>query len=330
MKILQQINKKTPKKFQQTYVLQTCLLFCMLTAASVLFLSWGFAAHRKIIDVTIHFVSEPLHGFFKANRDWLVEHALDADLRKHSVIGEAEKHYIDLEAFGVSQEQEICLPPFDWNDAVGTFGEDELRSNGIGPWNVQWQYRKLTVAFASQDKTKILRCAADLAHYIADLHVPLHTTENYDGAITGQKGIHSLWETQVPELRMAEFDLVSYSSALNYLPLCTDSIWDIISESHGCLPLVFSAEKEAMEEIGEHDSFAFVVRGRTRQKMRTEAFVSLYHAKLNGQVEQRMRSSIEVCALFWYCAWVQAGQPTLPLNTNDQNSFRRIFKWLIN
>lgn len=58
-------------------------------------MGWGFAAHRKIVDVAIQHVPEPLHEFFKHHRNWLVEHALDADLRKHSVIGEAEKHYIE-------------------------------------------------------------------------------------------------------------------------------------------------------------------------------------------------------------------------------------------
>ena len=41
----------------------------------------------------------------------------------------------------------------------------------------------------------VLRTAADLGHYLADAHVPLHTTGNYNGQRTNQTGIHALWET---------------------------------------------------------------------------------------------------------------------------------------
>jgi hypothetical protein len=43
-----------------------------------------------------------------------------------------------------------------------------------------------------QRKTKkheILFIAADLGHYIADAHMPLHTSDNHDGQLTDQKGI---------------------------------------------------------------------------------------------------------------------------------------------
>ena len=35
---------------------------------------------------------------------------------------------------------------------------------------------------------------ADLGHYLADAHVPLHTG-NYSSQRTNQTGIHALWET---------------------------------------------------------------------------------------------------------------------------------------
>ena len=49
----------------------------------------------------------------------------------------------------------------------------------------------------------VLRTAADLGHYLADAHVPLHTTGNYNGQRTNQTGIHALWETHNVEHLMA-------------------------------------------------------------------------------------------------------------------------------
>ena len=301
--------------------------------ASVIFspslMGWGFAAHRKIVDVAIHHVPEPLHSFLKLNREWLVEHALDADLRKHSVIGEAEKHYIDLDEFGASDSLSICMPPPNWKDAVATFGEAELRERGIGPWNVKWQFKNLIDAFEAQDKNRILRSTVDLAHYLADLHVPLHTSKNYDGALTEQIGIHALWETQVPESKMDEFSLVNLETVQHWNPQCANSIWQVVKESHMCLDIVFKAEKEAMNEIGENQAFSFCTRGRVRQKMRSDAFVELYYDKLKGQVEQRMAKSIQACSIYWYSAWVMAGQPPLPGKKTEISRVRAMIEWII-
>lgn len=293
-------------------------------------MGWGFAAHRKIVDVAIQHVPEPLHEFFKHHRNWLVEHALDADLRKHSVIGEAEKHYIDLDEFGISEYDSMCLPPARWDEAIILYGEKCLRDRGIGPWNVAWQYQRLVEAFRSQNQRRILQCAADLAHYVADLHVPLHTSANYDGAASGQNGIHALWETQLPETYMDEYNLLGPDLPISWSPHCVDSIWDVIIESHRCLDLVFNAEKETMEEIGETNAFSYTIRGKARQKMRSEAFISCYHGKLNGQVEQRMTRSIQACSIYWYAAWVQAGQPQLQEQQTNKSRLDALIEWLKN
>ena len=72
--------------------------------------------------------------------------------------------------------------------------EDSLHAHGIGPWHALKTYRKLIFAFDQKDENAILRYAVDLAHYISDLHVPLHTSANYDGKQTDQTGIHALWK----------------------------------------------------------------------------------------------------------------------------------------
>jgi hypothetical protein len=62
-------------------------------------------------------------------------------------------------------------------------------------WNVTWHIQdmmeKLTQAFKEKRKSEILFIAADLGHYIADAHMPLHTSDNHDGQLTDQR--NSLW-----------------------------------------------------------------------------------------------------------------------------------------
>jgi hypothetical protein len=58
-------------------------------------------------------------------------------------------------------------------------------------WNVTMAYQdmmeKLTQAFKEKRKSEILFIAADLGHYIADAHMPLHTSDNHDGQLTDQR-----------------------------------------------------------------------------------------------------------------------------------------------
>jgi hypothetical protein len=93
---------------------------------------------------------------------------------------------------------------------------------------------------------------------------------------------------------------------------------------------VFNAEKETMEEIGETNAFSYTIRGKARQKMRSEAFISCYHGKLNGQVEHRMTRSIQACSIYWYAAWVQAGQPQLQEQQTKKSGLNALIEWLKN
>tara|TARA_B110000444_G_C18769497_1_gene561756 strand:- start:763 stop:1032 length:270 start_codon:yes stop_codon:yes gene_type:complete len=83
--------------------------------------------------------------------------------------------------------------PRKWNDAVEKFTEDTLLAYGIIPWHIQKVFNRLVKAFENHDVDYILKNSADLGHYISDAHVLLHTTENYNGQLTGQKVIHAFF-----------------------------------------------------------------------------------------------------------------------------------------
>jgi hypothetical protein len=53
----------------------------------------------------------------------------------------------------------------------------------LGIFRIWWQINK---AFKDKRKTKSF-IAGDLGHYIADGHMPLHTSDNHDGQNTNQK-----------------------------------------------------------------------------------------------------------------------------------------------
>ena len=275
--------------------------------------SWGFFAHKKINRLAIFTLPEEMFGFFKANADYITEHSVDADKRRHSVKGEAPKHYIDIDHYGgdsiQSPDSLFRLVPKKWNEAVSKFSKDTLETYGTLPWQLNLLCDNLKSAFETKDKKKILRLAADIGHYVGDAHVPLHTTENYNGQISGQYGIHGFWESRLPELFYEEYDLFSPKAA--YQDLKLNFIWEVVYQSHLALDSVLSFEKQLTESYPEDLKMSYEERGTIMTEVYSREFSTEYHNMLDGMVERRMRSAIYTLGSLWYTCWVDAGQPDL-------------------
>ena len=67
-----------------------------------------------------------------------------------------------------------------------------LNKTGYLPWYIQTLTEKLTAALKRRNKSEILFISSELSHYVADTLQPLHTSSNYDGQLTNQKGVHAL------------------------------------------------------------------------------------------------------------------------------------------
>ena len=91
---------------------------------------------------------------------------------------------------------------------------------------------------------RILSLSSDLGHYIADAHVPLHTTENYNGQLTNQKGIHGFWESRIPEISAEEYDYLLGTAVYVADPL--KEAWRIVKESNSAVDSVLKFEKELL------------------------------------------------------------------------------------
>lgn len=268
--------------------------------------AWGFFAHRRINRLAVFSLPQEMIGFFKENIRYITENSVNPDRRRYAVEGEAEKHFIDADVFGDSAIYQL---PRYWEQAIAIYGEDSLRSIGIGPWNVHSVQMQLTQAFIRKDSKSILRLAADLGHYIGDINVPLHTTENYNGQLTGQYGIHGFWESRIPELMSDEYDF--FVGKAVYLEHPQLTAWDAVIQAHLALDSVLRFEKELTKRFKKDKKYSFEERGNQTVKTYSREFTRAYANLLNGQVERQMRKSIKMTADFWFTAWVDAGQPNL-------------------
>jgi hypothetical protein len=277
----------------------------ILIGLLVLFSGWGFHAHRQINRLAVFTLPPEMIAFYKANITFLAEASVNADRRRFSVPDEAPRHYIDIDHFGDSAV--YTMPRF-WNDAVALYGEDTLRAYGILPWHVNVMFYRLRDAFMVKDPSRILSLSADLGHYIADAHVPLHTTENYNGQMTGQEGIHAFWESRIPELFSAQFDF--FVGKATYIENPQLAIWKAIESTHRELDSVLNVERRLTEQFGER-KYSFETRGRQTVKVYSYEFSKAYHEELGGMVERQMRAAISLLGDFWFSAWADAGQPDL-------------------
>jgi hypothetical protein len=93
--------------------------------------------------------------------------------------------------------------------------------------------RGLAQAWGSGDPFQVAYAAAILCHYVGDLNVPLHTTENYDGQLSGQKGVHRRWETGLVE-RLGDWQPGLRPATLD--PRALEAPWDWLRQSNALVP----------------------------------------------------------------------------------------------
>jgi hypothetical protein len=271
--------------------------------------AWGFYGHKRINRVAIFSLPPEMFGFYKEHIEFITEHAVDPDKRRYAVKGEAECHYIDIDHYAHGGLNPFDLVPRPWSKAVEKFTEDTLRMYGIVPWHIQLMKLKLQRAFENKNVDLILKYSAEIGHYIGDAHVPLHTTENYNGQLTGQRGIHGLWESRLVEINADYYDyFVGKSTYLNN-PL--DFTWEAVIQSSRGVDSVLRIEKELTKEFPSDKKYAYEQRGNTTVQTYSYEFSQEYHKRLGGMVERRMKAAIIAVGSFWYTAWVDAGQPDL-------------------
>jgi len=281
------------------------VVFVYLIGICMLCSSWGFFAHQRINRLAVFTLPPEMIGFYKVNIQYITEAAVNPDRRRYSVVDEAPRHYIDLDHYGDSAMYKM---PFHWQQAVLLYTEDTLKKYGIAPWHINRMFYSLRDAFMLRDPDLILKRSADLGHYISDAHVPLHTTENYNGLLTNQEGIHAFWESRLPELFSDDFNF--FVGKADYISNPQLAAWKAIQTSHLALDSVLSMERALSEKMGEK-KYSFETKGRQTVKVYSQPYSRAYYLLLNGMVERRMRQAIKTTGDFWYTAWVDGGQPDL-------------------
>lgn len=195
---------------------------------------------------------------------------------------------------------------------------EHLSEHGILPFHLQLMEKRLSAAFRSGDNGKILQLSAEIGHYLGDAHVPLHTSRNYNGQLSGQVGIHAFWESRLPELFSSEYDF--WVGAAVYLPESENTYWQIVSDSHALVDSLLVMERHLSLNFPSDRIKCPEQRMGATVITQCEEYARAYHEALKGQVESRLRKAIITTGSVWMTAWVNAGQPDLSKLGIDKES----------
>jgi hypothetical protein len=260
--------------------------------------AWGAAAHRYIMRRAIDLLPPEIKPFFVANADEIVVRVTDPDTWRIVGWEDDPNHFLNFGApeFG---EYPFAALPREHGAALGKFGAATLKRLGTLPWREEEEagnLRRAMEGFKRNQPFSILDTvlfASVAAHYIQDAHQPLHATNNYDGQLTGQSGVHARFETALFE----QFQSRLLVSPAPPKPLgnVRDATFEVLLASYQQVQPLLAADKAAIAGKDAYDDDYF------------EKFLT----GVKPILERQLAASITATASLIIGAWQDAGRPVL-------------------
>ena len=283
----------------------------LVAAVGFALISWGKSGHAHINNGAVMALPQPMQAFFYNHIDYITQEANGPDVRKYTFMDSAEfpRHFIHLESLGNLD----TVPKFP-AQALKKYSKKFFIKHGWLPWAIQDYTDKLTIAFKQKHQTDILLLAADLGHYIGDAFMPLHVSLNHNGTLTNRKGVHALFESQIPELFADTYNY--HVGKARYIADVQQETWRIMTENLKAADTLLRVDRELSKTLPDDKIFEMDAQGNIKtneygEPLHTYSYCKLYQTKLNGMIEKHLRMAIAATASFWYTAWVNAGKPRL-------------------
>jgi hypothetical protein len=235
-------------------------------------------------------------AWFAGREAEVEDHASEPDHWKQDR-KEGPRHFLDVEPYGDADHLPRTL-----EEAQARVGGDYYRL-GVVPWIIQDRWHDLVDAFREGDPAKVALATAILGHYIADAHVPLHTTVNHDGQLTDQRGVHSRWESGLVGRYVAADDLtIPPAQPDSAFP---DRPWDWLKAAHALVPQLLADDREADRTTPQE----------ARGKQRTPAYWRIFWDQQGPVVKQQLQLAGEHLGDAILNAWIAAGKRPAPASS---------------
>lgn len=266
------------------------LLSWVILPIALVFISWGNTGHYTISSNAHKSFNAEMQQFY-AWSSVLANHASDADYRKGSDPTEGPKHYIDLDYYDEFNAGGGI--PENMADAIARYGSYDVYDWGILPWATLASYDSLVSTLRRGNYSKASLYAADLGHYVGDGHMPMHLTKNYNGQLTGNRGIHSRYESSMIDYYI---DNIEYSGK---------DIAQISDVSRYVFSYIYDNYKY-MDSVLIADNYAKTISSNTSS---SEYRAALW-LKTKGFTKVLLENASHALAQLIYTAWIEAGRPS--------------------
>src|SRR5581483_7470850 len=281
-------------------ILAAALLIGCWSAPTPAF-AWGAVAHRYLSERVVELLPPELKPLFVKNRGEFILRSNDPDLWRLFFDDEAPNHQID---FGVDDygAYPFTALPREYGAAIEKFGVATVRRHGTLPWRIQEVYGTLRRTFEGFGRGQLyaegnaILYAAALAHYLEDAHQPLHVHNNYDGQLTGQRGVHSRFESELFEKFRSRLTIAP--AAPRHVDSARDAAFAVVLDAYQQVPEILAADKAA---IGDRDAY-------------DDTYFEAFFQRLKPMLERQMGAAITVAASMIISAWEDAGRPQLRLD----------------
>lgn len=268
------------------------LLFCTSLVAQNE--KWGWDVHNYINDHVVDYLPSGM-SFFQDHRDFLKQHSVDPD--RDQLPG--FYHYIDIDYY---PEFFAGTLPHDMDSLLTLYDLPIVENNGIIPWIIEGWTDSLSILMAAGQWDGVWQIAAELGHYVADSHQPLHLTVNYNGQYTGNNGIHSRYETSMINPYLSQLPLPQ--SRGNYWPNVIDSVFLYIEEMYPFVDSILIADDLASDQDPNYGVTYYNILWQELEKVTT---ISIQQALIHF-------------ASLLQTAWENAGNPSpLSIRSDDHN-----------
>ena len=254
-------------------------------------LAWGPTAHDIVNTWAIQTLPPEIRSFFENNRQFLVEHANDADELMKKDRYERMRHYIYLDKYGVFPYPAL---PHNYERAKEKFGSWRINRDGMLPWQIGEFSLRLTKAMKAGNWEEVKLDAAALAHYVADAHDPLHTTQNFDGQLTLQTGLSARFDIHLFD-RYSKFFIMHPESAVK-IDDPTEYAFQTCLASNVWVDLIIWSDLRARESLTDY----------------TDEYYDRFYNQVGPTVVHEINAAAHDAGSYWYTAWLNAGRPQLP------------------
>jgi hypothetical protein len=255
--------------------------------------AWGASAEHLVTNKAIDTLPPDIRGFFEANRDFLVRHVTEPlDLLSKNPLTERRNHFLYLDHYGTFPFNSL---PRDYKLAVTKFTKSKLELSGVLPWQIGVYSQKLTAALRDHDWDQARLSAAYLAAYVAQAHDPFHTTEDFDGHLSGQNGVDLRFGSSLVDRYSLFFPMRPDDAMFLHDP--TDHAFDACMSAHSWVENVLLADRRARNGLSDY----------------TDEYYDRFYNLAGPIVIGQLTDAATDVGSYWLTAWINAGRPQLPL-----------------